>query len=114
MNDFFNVLSDDTRLRCLMLLCAHQELCVCELEFALNLSQSKISRHLLLLKLNGLIQKRRCGQWMLYSMYADLSQFKTDIIQLITAQAKEKALFKSDSARLSTMQCRPKTKVSNV
>jgi ArsR family transcriptional regulator len=50
MNDFFNVLSDETRLRCLALICKNKVLCVCELEYALNLGQSKISRHLNILK----------------------------------------------------------------
>ena len=39
-------LSDQTRLRSLMLLMQEGELCVCELTYALNLIQPKISRHL--------------------------------------------------------------------
>ncbi|MGC8733368.1 MAG: ArsR/SmtB family transcription factor, partial [Halothiobacillaceae bacterium] len=43
---FFHALSDPTRLRCLAMLHAQGELCVCELTRALGLSQPKISRHL--------------------------------------------------------------------
>jgi ArsR family transcriptional regulator len=43
---FFKMLADSTRLRCLLLMQAEGELCVCELTHALNLSQPKISRHL--------------------------------------------------------------------
>ncbi len=42
----FQLLSDPTRLRCLLLMQVEGELCVCELTHALDLSQPKISRHL--------------------------------------------------------------------
>ena len=45
-DSFFRMLANSTRLRCLMLMQAEGELCVCELTHALNLSQPKISRHL--------------------------------------------------------------------
>lgn len=76
MNDFFKVLADETRLRCLALIYENHELCVCELIHALELPQSKISRHLSLIKLNKLIIDRREGQWVLYSTNSDISKFK--------------------------------------
>lgn len=48
--EFFKLVADDTRLRCLLLLVQEGELCVCELMTALNESQPKISRHLALLR----------------------------------------------------------------
>ncbi|RUA05389.1 MAG: transcriptional regulator [Gammaproteobacteria bacterium] len=108
MNEFFNVLSDETRLRCLTLICEQKELCVCEIEYALNLPQSKISRHLNILKLNGLIRKRRCGKWVLYSIHSDLVDFQKSIIKLTTTEAHTKSLFQKDSKRLKTMSNRPK------
>ncbi|MGB5736079.1 MAG: metalloregulator ArsR/SmtB family transcription factor, partial [Thiohalocapsa sp.] len=44
--EFFSALANDTRLRCLLLLSRHAELCVCELTHALGASQPHISRHL--------------------------------------------------------------------
>jgi len=44
--NLFNLLSDSTRLRCLMLIQAEGGACVCEMTFALEDSQPKISRHL--------------------------------------------------------------------
>jgi ArsR family transcriptional regulator len=114
MNDFFNVLSDETRLRCLALICKNKVLCVCELEYALNLGQSKISRHLNILKLNGLISKCRYGKWVLYSLQLDLTDFQVTIIKLITTQAYEQTLYKKDLQRLSTMKNRPNVRVNNV
>jgi len=107
MNEFFNVLSDETRLRCLALICEHKELCVCELENALNLGQSKISRHLSILKLNGLIRKRRCGKWVLYSIYPDLAAFQKNIITMATAEVRSQALYTLDAKRLKAMKNRP-------
>ncbi|BAS68364.1 ArsR/SmtB family transcription factor [Bathymodiolus septemdierum thioautotrophic gill symbiont] len=108
MNEFFNVLSDETRLRCLTLICEQKELCVCEIEYALNLPQSKISRHLNILKLNGLIRKRRCGKWVLYSIHPDLVDFQKSIIKFTTTEAHTKSLFQQDSKQLKVMTNRPK------
>ncbi len=107
MNEFFNVLSDETRLRCLALIYKEKELCVCELEYALNLGQSKISRHLSILKLNGLVRKRRCGKWVLYSIHPDLAQFQTKIIKLSTTEVFKQTLFKLDLQRFQEMKSCP-------
>ena len=58
----FKACADATRLRILFLL-AVRELCVCEMMFALDLSQPKMSRHLALLREAGLVTDRRAGQW---------------------------------------------------
>ena len=58
---FFKMLADSTRLRCLLLMQAEGELCVCELTHALNLSQPKISRHLAHLREAGVLVARRNG-----------------------------------------------------
>ena len=107
MNEFFKVLADETRLRCLALLFDQQELCVCELIHALQLPQSKISRHLAIIKLNNLITQRREGQWVLYSMHPALSDFQRKIIELSIQQLKNTTPFKEDHERLLTMANRP-------
>lgn len=70
--DFYKALSDDTRLRCLLLLQQQGELCVCEFIEALELSQPKISRHLALLKKQNLVVTRKQGQWVFYSINSEL------------------------------------------
>ncbi len=42
----FRALADETRLEMLALVMSHGELCVCDLEQVLGISQSKSSRHL--------------------------------------------------------------------
>jgi ArsR family transcriptional regulator len=62
-------LADETRLRIFTLL-TRQELCVCEIEDMLNLSQSLVSNHLAVLRQAGLVRARRDetdGRWIFYS-----------------------------------------------
>jgi ArsR family transcriptional regulator, arsenate/arsenite/antimonite-responsive transcriptional repressor len=64
----FKALSDETRLRILHLLVVAEEICVCDMETVLECSQAKISRHLAILKNSGLVEDRREGLWVLYSL----------------------------------------------
>jgi ArsR family transcriptional regulator, arsenate/arsenite/antimonite-responsive transcriptional repressor len=65
---FFKVLADEARLRMLWLLFNHQELCVCDLMEALEITQSKASRHLRTLHHAGLVSDRKDGLWSYYSL----------------------------------------------
>ena len=64
----FKNLSDETRLTLVLLLRHAGELCVCELSGALALPQPKISRHLAMLRENGLLLDRRDGKWIHYRL----------------------------------------------
>jgi len=63
----FKALSDETRLRMLKLL-LEGELCVCEIMQVLEISQSRASRNLGILREAGLLKDRRDGQWVHYSI----------------------------------------------
>jgi ArsR family transcriptional regulator len=63
----FRALADETRLRILNLL-VRGEACVCEIEHALEIGQSKASRHLAYLRNAGLVTDRREGPWMYYAV----------------------------------------------
>ena len=76
----FNILSDLTRLRALMLIQSEGEACVCELTFALNESQPKISRHLALMRDCGIVQSRREGTWMHYQIDPTLPEWAREVI----------------------------------
>jgi ArsR family transcriptional regulator len=65
---FFKTLGDANRIRILNLLLSAGELCVCDIERVLALPQSRVSRHLTLLRLEGLVVAERHGQWMHYRM----------------------------------------------
>ena len=61
-------LGDETRLRIFTLL-TKAELCVCEIEDILDLSQSRVSNHLAVLRRAGLVESRRDAEdarWVFY------------------------------------------------
>ncbi len=65
-------LGDETRLRIFALL-TKAELCVCEIEDILDLSQSLVSNHLAVLRRAGLVDSRRDsedGRWIFYQANA--------------------------------------------
>ncbi len=64
------LLGDKTRLTMICLL-DKSECCVCEFVEMFDVSQPSISQHLRKLKDAGLIQERRNGQWMYYSLVKD-------------------------------------------
>ena len=95
----FKALSDETRLRIMKLL-LKKELCVCELEAALNLPQSKVSRHLTVLRSLGLVEGRREGTWIFYSFSKPENDFEKSIVQIIKNALSDSELVKQDEERL--------------
>ena len=69
---FFDAFSDETRRRILALLAVEGELCVCELHFALDMPQPKVSRHLSVLRDAALLSMRRDGTWIYYRLNDEL------------------------------------------
>lgn len=104
---FFKMLSDSTRLRCLMLMQAEGELCVCELTHALTLSQPKISRHLAHLREAGVIIARRNGTWMHYRINPELQGWFLNILQTTLDGVRDTEPFLSDRQILQSMSNRP-------
>jgi ArsR family transcriptional regulator, arsenate/arsenite/antimonite-responsive transcriptional repressor len=68
----FHALSEPLRIKVLELL-RTQELCVCDLCEALEVTQSKLSFHLKVLKEAELVRSRQDGRWIYYSL--NLPQF---------------------------------------
>ncbi len=60
-------LSDPNRVRVLKLL-QGEELCVCEIQNVLGLAQSTVSKHMKLLEDAGLVDRKRQGTWIIYSL----------------------------------------------
>lgn len=65
--ELLKLLGDKTRLTIFSLL-KIKELCVCELTALLDVSQPAISQHLRKLKLLNLVNERKKGQWVYYSL----------------------------------------------
>jgi ArsR family transcriptional regulator len=103
----FNVLSDPTRLRALMLIQSEAEVCVCELTHALQESQPKVSRHLALMREVGIVESRREETWIHYRLSSSLPEWARDIIGCSYARLADLATFRRDAQRLSQMDNRP-------
>jgi ArsR family transcriptional regulator len=104
---FFQLLSDETRLRCLLLLQKEGELCVCELVYALDVIQPKISRHLAALRDAGIVTDRRQGQWIYYQLNPALPTWAQQILSTTAAEAASQKPFINDLAVLAEMPNRP-------
>ena len=92
MVSLFKLLSDQTRLDIVCVLARNGERCVCDLTAPLQLSQPKISRHLALLRTQGLLSDRRQGQWVYYQLAADLPEWVQHTIQTIAAERDDLTL----------------------
>lgn len=93
-------LSDQTRLRIVMLLTGHGELCVCDLTEVLGLAQPKISRHLAILRDCQLLQARKQGQWVHYSVHDGLPEWAKVMLQSLHQGAQQEDLYREDAQRL--------------
>nr|ASD54207.1 Arsenical resistance operon repressor [Pseudomonas syringae pv. actinidiae] len=89
----------------MLMLAAQGELCVCELIWALDDNQPKVSRHLAQLRTCGLLEDRRQGQWIYYRLHPQLPVWVLDVLQ-VTLKANH-AWVDQDSNRLESMQDRP-------
>ena len=78
----FHALSDETRLAVVEML--HDgERCVCDLQDALDVAQSRLSFHLKVLKDAGLVTDRKEGRWVHYALnpeaFAELMTIAGDL-----------------------------------
>jgi len=101
----FKCLGDETRARIMLMLFAEGELCVCELIWALDDNQPKVSRHLAQLRACGLLEDRRQGQWIYYRLHPELPEWIRSVLQ-VTLDAN-RAWADDDQARLASMEGRP-------
>ena len=102
LEDFTKALSDQTRLRIVLLLASGEERCVCELTQALALTQPKISRHLAVLRENGILQDRKAGLWVYYRLHPALPAWATDVVRILQIGASNEVLYQTDAARLAS------------
>ena len=102
--NIFKSLADETRLRLLLQLQRHPELCVCDLMHALDMPQSTISRHLAYLKKFGWLQDRRDGVWMHYTLNKELAPLLQAQLVLIITTLNSDPLCLADQKRLTAYQ----------
>jgi ArsR family transcriptional regulator, arsenate/arsenite/antimonite-responsive transcriptional repressor len=59
-------LADGNRLRIIMALTDHEELCVCQVTEMLHLAMPTVSRHMSVLQNAGLVKSRKDSRWVYY------------------------------------------------
>jgi ArsR family transcriptional regulator len=89
----FKALSDETRLKVIGLL-EYGELCVCDIMAAFDMSQSKVSFHLAVLKNAGLVKSRKDGKWMHYTL--DTTDYFRRILTLSVIEGLSEETLKND------------------
>jgi len=73
-------INDDTRVKILDFINKNSEVCVCDIEKSFNMIQSRISRHLKILKDAGFLKVDRRGRWAYYSIREPLDSFRQSIL----------------------------------
>lgn len=108
--NFFKALADETRLAMLWLLFENREICVCDLMGALDITQSKASRHLAALRHAGLVDDRREGTWSYYSMRSPEGALQKAQLQTLRAGLAHNPEAEELSRRLrECVECRCRT-----
>jgi ArsR family transcriptional regulator len=99
----FWLLSDETRLRILMLL-ARRELCVCQLMGVLGVSQPLVSRNLSLLWDAGLLDERRQGKLAFYRVKKDLHAAAGEVVHVLKRRLRSDPALGRDLRSLKDCQ----------
>jgi SAM-dependent methyltransferase len=95
----FRTFSDPTRVRVLALL-EQQELAVQELMDVLGMAQSRVSRHLAILREAGLLEDRREGTYVFYRFAAPADGPWHDAWELVRRQLRDDPMHLGDAAAL--------------
>lgn len=97
--DIFKALADENRIRILNLL-KNGELCVCDVEAVLGITQSNTSRHLNRLKIAGIITSEKKSQWVYYRLNNSVFQKFPFLSMIISDEMKKIDICKDDLALL--------------
>ena len=98
--EIFKALGDENRIRILNLL-IRQELCVCEIETVLDITQSNASRHLNKLKTAGVIISEKKSQWVYYRIDDKFIEENNLLYEFIKNKIVENTQLQRDVERLN-------------
>lgn len=85
----FKALGDENRLKILERIAAQDEVCACNLLEDLEVSQPTLSHHMKLLRDCGLVDARKEGRWMHYSINKQRFEKALSVIETIIHKPKE-------------------------
>ena len=107
MVDIFKALAEENRLRIITLI-MEGEMCVCEIEECLNMTQSNVSRHLTSLKKCGILESYKKAQWTYYKIDNKFIEKNPDLFAYLIKELKQLSSYNSDCEK------RDKCKLENL
>jgi ArsR family transcriptional regulator len=105
MIDKFKALSDLSRLRLLNII-FQAELCVCEIEVMLEMSQTNVSRHIAKLKSAGFMESYKDAQWTHFRIDPELQKKHTDLSNYLKDRFSKEEPFITDVKRYNNYKKR--------
>ena len=110
--DVFKALSDENRLRILNVL-MYKELCVCEIETILNMSQSNVSRHLTKLKAADIVTSKKESQWAFYKLSSKFIEENGFLYEHLKQSFGRDEQLNEDATKLSAIEMQPCGRINN-
>ncbi|MFO7860067.1 MAG: metalloregulator ArsR/SmtB family transcription factor [Desulfosalsimonas sp.] len=97
-------LADGNRLRIVMALSTHDELCVCQITELLQVSTPTVSRHMSVLQNAGLVKNRKDARWVHYRLASD---FPDALLNWVQTSVKGSRIISDDRKTLETIVANP-------
>jgi len=94
-----NALADESRVRAVIAL-ARGRLCVCQIAELLQLAPSTVSKHLSILRQGGLVEARKQGRWIYYSIPDQPDASVRQSLEWIRGALKKDSRILDDAERL--------------
>ena len=112
--NIFSALSDETRIRMIKLLENAGEVCVCDIMKALDISQTRASRNLNILKASGLVIDRRDKFWIYYKLNKLTAEACCgDVLKVVHKWLHVNDVISKDRARLKNVMKHNKKEKKN-
>jgi ArsR family transcriptional regulator len=89
-------INDETRIKILRFIDINGKVCVCDIENSFDMIQSRISRHLKILKDGGFLRVERESRWAYYSIRTPLDKFRQNVIEEISYLNMEIPILKKE------------------
>lgn len=82
-SQLMKAMGEETRLRILNLLLSNGAMTTSDLEFILDFTQTKTSRHIAYLKNAGILSAKKIDQWVLYSIKDEVAEIISQILSFV-------------------------------
>ncbi|MFA0961250.1 metalloregulator ArsR/SmtB family transcription factor [Roseivirga sp. BDSF3-8] len=86
----FKALSDEARVRILVLLQEKGNLCISDLELILDFTQTKTSRHITYLRNAGILASRKADQYVFYYIKEEVENFVRQMLKYVQSDGRLK------------------------